>query len=172
MIDVAQITDGAKRINGYEGYAVTRNGVVYSLPRKRVKKLRIKKAVANMKVDYLRVSLCKNGKDELIYIHRLVAEAYIPNPENKPMVNHINGIKSDNRVENLEWVTDQENRTHAFEHGLLPHQKIHPKEKKEVYDMVKSGVPVKVVAERYGVKPGAVYSLVRRYKPEEQRTAA
>ncbi|GFO55963.1 hypothetical protein GMSM_29700 [Geomonas sp. Red276] len=172
MNEVVQITDAAKKVKDYEGYAITKNGVVYSLPRKGVKKPRLMKPIANMKADYLRVALSKNGKNELVYVHRLVAEAYIPNPLNKPMVNHKNGVKTDNRVENLEWVTGEENRLHAFELGLYPMQKIHPSQKKDVYDMVVKGVPVKKVAEIYGLKPNSVYTLVSRFRVAQLRLAA
>ncbi len=69
---------------------------------------------------YLKVELQIDSKPKQIYIHRLVAEAFIPNPLNKPCVNHINGIKTDNRVENLEWCTYAENNRHAVEAGLHP----------------------------------------------------
>lgn len=167
------ITAAATEIKGFEGsYSVTKNGVVYSLPRKHSPKLTVMNPVDNMKAGYLRVKLCRNGDDDLYYIHRLVAETYIPNPENKPMVNHIDGNKTNNRVENLEWVTRIENYIHAFEHGLYPRNRIHPSNKKEVYDLVKEGVPVKVVAERYGLKPGGVRSLVYRYKEAEALSLA
>lgn len=70
------------------------------------------------KDSYCRICLCKNGEERIEYLHRIVAETFIENPENKPQVNHKNGIKSDNRVENLEWCTPKENTHHGFLTGL------------------------------------------------------
>ena len=68
---------------------------------------------------YIYVQLYGKNHTKKYFIHRLVALAFIPNPENKSSVNHINGIKHDNRVENLEWVTHSENTKHAFKNNLI-----------------------------------------------------
>ena len=87
-----------KDIKGYEGlYAITTEGDVYSYKRKRF----LKYGVNN--IGYLCVNLCKDGKVKSYYIHRLVAEAYIPNPENLPQINHRDENKANNCLQNLEW---------------------------------------------------------------------
>lgn len=67
---------------------------------------------------YIHVSLCKNWKPYVDTLHKIIALTFIPNPDNKPQVNHKNGIKTDNRVDNLEWCSRSENMKHAFSSWL------------------------------------------------------
>ena len=105
-----------KPINGYENlYAVDEHGNVYSLVTTASRRKGVLKP--HPKNGYLAVNLYKDGKVKHFYIHRLVAEAFIPNPENLPCVNHINANKQDNAVGNLEWCTQSENILHCSKLG-------------------------------------------------------
>ena len=90
-------------INNYPNYLIYTDGRIYSKYSNR-----FIKPYPN-KRGYLGVGLCKNGKRKMFRLNRLVALQFIPNPENKSDVDHINDIKTDNRVENLQWLTQQEN---------------------------------------------------------------
>jgi hypothetical protein len=110
-----------KDINGYEGYYQISNfGKIKSLPRvleNRIKKETILKLIINNH-GYVACGLTINNKHKRFLVHRLIAEAFIENTQNKPFINHINGIKDDNRIENLEWVTHSENVKHAYDIGI------------------------------------------------------
>lgn len=103
-----------KPIKGYEGlYEVSNMGRVKSLRWPSPKILSPEKPGG-----YCRIQLYKNKKKIRMLVHRLVASAFIPNPYNKPEVNHIDGDKENNKVDNLEWVTGKENTNHAMKMGL------------------------------------------------------
>lgn len=99
-----------RTIKGFEGlYSISKLGKVYSHKRS------IELSPKIDKNNYEEVGLIKNGKRKYIRVHRLVAAAFIPNPENKPQVNHKDGNPRNNHVDNLEWNTGFENQKHRVE---------------------------------------------------------
>ena len=150
-----------KDIKGYEGkYMVSNQGRVMSLGRdvmfgRHIRHIEPKILKPNKyPIGYSYVMFFPNNKAKIKKIHRLVAEAFIPNPENKPCINHINGRKDDNRVENLEWCSYSENTQHSI--CVLGHDHVYRINKgkfgkdnpnSKIILQIKNGV---VIAEFYG----------------------
>lgn len=140
-----------------EGYEVSRDGRVRSVDRivrcnRGIRLVQGKELCFYDNKGYKRINI--QGKR--FAVHRLVAQAFIPNPENKPQVNHINGRHDDNRVENLEWCTDLENRRHAVANGLAPAgvegKKIYNKKLCQEFESIReasraTGLPEKKIAD-------------------------
>jgi hypothetical protein len=113
-----------KAVAGYEGhYEVSNLGRVKSLARKVISRNRNcssmecclqERMLSPSKGQYFVVTLMKEGRGKNTYLHRIIAKAFIPNPFNLPMVNHIDGDKLNNSLDNLEWCTDNYNRRHAI----------------------------------------------------------
>ena len=127
-----------KPIERFENYEVSSLGNVRSLNYGNTEEIRALKSRKN-KGGYSIINLHKNGKQYTKIIHRLVAQAFIPNPENKKEVNHIDGNKENNAITNLEWCTGKENKQHAWKIGLC--RPIHHTEetKRKLSEMRKGG---------------------------------
>lgn len=140
-------------LNG--AYKFTSAGVITSLHKRNPGKI-ISKRID--RAGYYTVRLSKNGITTTFLLHRLVAQIFIPNPENKPYVNHINGNKLDYRICNLEWSTLSENMHHAFSTGLCKAPEINSK---QVIDRA-TGEIFKSVMQAAKAK-GIAYSTCKNY---------
>ncbi len=153
----------ARPVPGYEGlYSVTKDGRVWSHP-KRFARTRhagrwLRPGLNDM--GYFIVVLAKDGKHRTHRVHRLVAQAWIPNPSDRPHINHRNGIKTDNRDVNLEWCTRSENNLHAHTTGLNKTRRILGAEQlQSVRAAIASGMQGKAVAARFGIKQSMVSAI-------------
>jgi hypothetical protein len=155
-----------KDVIGYEGlYKVSSIGAVKSMDRistymtgrKRRLKGRILNIVTNQ-FGYVYYGLIKDGVVRNKFAHRLVLDAFSTNPENKEQVNHINGIKTDNRVENLEWATAFENQQHRF--NTLGHiSSMRKLNKNAVFDILSNRKKNSNHTEKYNISRGTVTNV-------------
>ena len=165
-----------KDIPGYEGYyQASTGGRVKSVDREVIdingKTYRYRGKVLNLRLNHKGYPFVKLSKDrdyKNITTHILVAKTFINNPENKPQVNHIDADKTNNNVNNLEWVTNKENMIHASKNGLLnkkhennPNAILTIKEVLEIADSLKRNVPIKKIAKIYKVSRYCIYDIKR-----------
>jgi len=152
-----------RHIPGYEGlYSATSDGRIIRHARKRVKQGFVKLRTNTV---YMRVPLWKDGLQKWESVHRLVALAFIPNPLNKPQVNHKNSNKHDNKVENLEWVTWRENWQHARDNGAYSGKMLSETEQKELYQLYAAGNVTRTeLVKQFGVSLSSVGRHINKWK--------
>lgn len=163
-------------VEGYEGlYQVSNEGRVRSLPRTIETSNRQSRTYGGRVIHgcmsstgYRVVTLSKKARSS---IHRLVASAFVPNPDNKPCVNHINGDKTDNRPENLEWCSYSENEKHAYNIGLKHKSPKAGRQRRFTDEQIRtirqSCEPMAHLARKYGVSETTVkYIKTRRIYSE------
>jgi hypothetical protein len=153
-----------REIPGYEGfYWASSEGRI----RNRFGKIR---TLSNHRDGYLKISLSVRNAKTTGSVHRLVASAFIPNPENKPQINHKDGNKRNNIISNLEWSTSEENNNHAYETGLNKcigsnhHQsKLTESDVIEIREKYSIGNrSYSSLSEEYGVSKGTIAFIIRR----------
>lgn len=166
-----------KPIEGLQDfYAVSNYGRVKSLARKQFNgKGFFTRKEQNLKpgrigAGYLQVHLAKQGKVKDMLVARLVATAFIPNPENKPEVNHKDGDKTNCRVSNLEWSTHTENIRHAFAHGLIGPRngsagsgaRLTERKVLEIRNRIRRGETQTAIAKEFKVGWRCIHSIAKR----------
>lgn len=159
-----------KAVLGYEGlYEISDDGRVRSIDRQLPDRYvcgRILRQHHSGK-GYLSVALCKNGKSTTVYIHVLVANAFIPKPQStkRLVINHIDGDKNNNTIGNLEWVTYSENNQHAYDSGLKArgeryyNSKLTAEQVAEIYANGKYDT-YENIAKRYGVSKASIRDIL------------
>jgi hypothetical protein len=154
-----------KDIKDYEGiYQASNFGNLRSLNYKRSGKIQVLKPALDNK-GYLRTALMKSGVLKTVKVHRVIAQTFIENLNNKPQVNHINGVKNDNTIVNLEWCDNTENQNHAIKLGLTKKRirplnelnkkiKISDEALLSIFEEFKNGASKRSLAKKYNVDRG------------------
>lgn len=170
MLDEVEVW---KDIPEYEGrYKISNYGSVISVGGNEKSYFRKskKKSLIKTKGGYWSVSFCVDLKRRIFDVHRIVAKLFVPNPDNKPFVNHKDGNKLNNRANNLEWCTQQENIIHAYENGLMfaPKGENHGMSKLTVSDILEMDIRYFIhfermvdIAIKYKVKLSTINKILR-----------
>lgn len=176
------MTEQWKELQGCPQYLVSSEGRIWSktriIKRPSGKYLRLGRFIKGRDDThgYLTINIHNQGQKKNVKIHRLVAKHFIENPDNKREVNHINGIKTDNRVSNLEWTTSKENKIHAWNIGLYskqdrsklsgennPTSKFTEKQVKEIRKIyAQGGISQKALGMMYNTSQAQIYYIVNR----------
>lgn len=153
-----------KAVVGYEGlYEVSDLGRIKSLPKRKGRFLHNESHILSQKNHrdgYKVATLCKDKKLKSYQTHRLVAQAFLSNPENKREVNHIDFNKSNNILSNLEWSSSQENKIHSLNHNRLPSAKITWQTVREIRELRKQGVTIPALVSMFPIKRTAIGNIV------------
>ena len=144
-----------KTIPNFPNYTIDDSGVV--------KGKIFAKAQTLGKNGYRYVTLYSNNSSKKLYVHRLLAELFIPNPEGKRTVNHKDGDKTNNCLSNLEWHTDSENIQHAYDNGLNHGSKINDNSRENMYEQFMSGQNMSQIAEGKDFNNVTVSNHIRKY---------
>ncbi len=155
-----------KDVKGYEGlYKISSYGRVQSIKTEKYI------SVHKMKIGYFGVGLWKENKTKYFTIHRLLAIHFIPNPENKKEVNHIDSNRSNFELANLEWATPSENMKHAFDSGHVKNSyqkgfnhklcKLTPDKVKQIIEMRKMGKRLKQIGAEFNITPDHVCRITK-----------
>lgn len=150
-------------IIGFENYYISNDGFVTNTKSGRV----LTPSTASK--GYYIVALCNRVSIKKEYIHRLVGKYFVPNPSNKPFINHVDGNKQNNKAENLEWVTPKENIHHAYATGLCPtsikalqggilsEAQVH-----EIRELLRLKTPIKEIATSYNLNVASILNIYNK----------
>ena len=165
------MTERWKSVEGYENlYEVSDQGRVKSLlgwngaeylKREFIMNPSASKPIKDKPYSRMKVNLTKDGHFKGFMVHRLVAKAFVHNPDNKPHVNHKDGNPLNNHYANLEWCTQKENVRHAIETGLnvRPWDLV---EREQLVDMLNSGWNYQEIADYYEVAKGTIFNYIKK----------
>lgn len=151
--EVVYNPESFKTIPSYPNYSISQNGEIINSKTKKVLKQQ------KSKNGYLMVSLSDKGKVKSYFVHRLLAETWLQNPDMKPCINHKDGNKANNDILNLEWCTYKENQLHAYDTGLLTIAM-----KKEYIPWIKKmyavGIQIKQIADVYDASYDTIWKII------------